>query len=313
MTSKKLRLLNFALGNCASRIGVLSECTNYVLDLTHPHFRLPKDIVSMMDVIRGGSPILSRIKDSLSEDFTDNLRIPVQDITFNSPVKPVRNIICIGKNYANHVAEIKNVDLLKAGEKSITPPAITDLPKSPVFFTKSTGTVIAHKELIKNHSGLTKYLDYEAELAVVIGATGRDIAVEDAHKYIFEYTIANDITARDLQKKHNQWFKGKSLDTTCPLGPFLVPASELDASDLSIKLWLNGELKQDSRTSNMIFKIADIIASLSEGFTLLPGDVILTGTPDGVGYAAKPPRTLIAGDSVRIEIEHLGALENTVH
>jgi len=129
-------------------------------------------------------------------------------------------------------------------------------------------------------------------------------------EYVFGYSIANDVSSRDLQKKHMQWFKGKSLDRSCPLGPCIVPADELDASDQSIKLWLNGELKQNSRTSKMIFQIPAIIENLSAGFTLIPGDVILTGTPDGVGIAQTPPRMLQPGDKVRIEIEALGVLEN---
>jgi len=266
----------------------------------------------MNDVIRGGDRILSKIKDSIIRDLPDKVKLPIQSITYSPPLNPVRNIICIGKNYVKHVAEIKNADLLKSGVEKTSVALNLDLPTFPVFFTKLTGTVIGHNHTIENHSGVTKYLDYEAELAVIIGRTGRDITVEKAHDYIFGYTVANDITARDLQRKHNQWFKGKSLDTTCPLGPYIVPARDLDASDLSIRLWLNGELKQDSRTSHMIFSVPQIVSALSQGCTLLPGDIILTGTPDGVGYAADPPRTLLAGDSVRVEIEHIGALENIV-
>jgi 2-keto-4-pentenoate hydratase/2-oxohepta-3-ene-1,7-dioic acid hydratase in catechol pathway len=155
-------------------------------------------------------------------------------------------------------------------------------------------------------------LDYEVELAVIIGKTGRDISKENALAHVFGYTVANDITARDVQKKHNQWFKGKSLDSTCPLGPCIVPASQIDASDLPIKMWINGEKRQDSRTSNMIFNVATIIEQLSAGFTLYPGDIILTGTPQGVGFAMQPPQVLKPGDLMEAEIEGIGRLVNRV-
>ena len=223
------------------------------------------------------------------------------------PVTPIRNIMCIGKNYSDHIAEVKKRD---NKEGTDTP---TAAPKYPMFFTKATTTVIGHKATVPSHNTLTKWLDYEAELAVIIGKGGANISIENAMNHVFGYTCANDISARDLQRRHGQFFKGKTLDGTCPLGPCIVPASDLDPSDLSIQLRLNGELKQNSRTSKMLFKIPAIIASLSEGFTLLPGDVILTGTPDGVAYAAEPPFSLNPGDRMIVEIEHIGGLENNVN
>jgi 2-keto-4-pentenoate hydratase/2-oxohepta-3-ene-1,7-dioic acid hydratase in catechol pathway len=209
----------------------------------------------------------------------------------------------VGKNYTDHIAEVAAV---RPGDE------MSEAPQHPVFFTKAPQCVIGDGEGFPAHAALTKWLDYEVELAVVIGKSGVNIARTDVQDHIFGYTIANDVTARELQKSHKQWFKGKSLDRTCPMGPCIVPATHLDASDLSLKAFVNGELRQDSRTSKMVFDIPTIVESLSAGFTLLPGDCILTGTPDGVGFAMKPPQVLKAGDEMTMEIEHIGRLTNTV-
>jgi 2-keto-4-pentenoate hydratase/2-oxohepta-3-ene-1,7-dioic acid hydratase in catechol pathway len=150
------------------------------------------------------------------------------------------------------------------------------------------------------------------ELAAVIGREGRDIPAERALDHVFGWTVANDVTGRDLQRRYGQWFKGKSLDRSCPLGPWIVPAAELDALDTGIRCRVNGETRQDSRTSKMIFDVREIIRQLSVGFTLRPGDVVMTGTPEGVGYAMQPPRTLKDGDVVECEIDGIGTLRNTV-
>ncbi|HYF08230.1 MAG TPA: fumarylacetoacetate hydrolase family protein, partial [Acetobacteraceae bacterium] len=167
-------------------------------------------------------------------------------------------------------------------------------------------------EPIPDHAGTTQWLDYEVELAVVIGREGRDIPAERALDHVFGWTIANDVTGRDLQRRYGQWFKGKSLDRSCPLGPCIVPAADLDASDLAISLTINGEGRQSSRTSKMIFDVKEIIHQLSAGFTLKPGDVILTGTPEGVGYAMQPPQTLKPGDVMALTIEGIGTLTNAI-
>ena len=152
----------------------------------------------------------------------------------------------------------------------------------------------------------------EGANALIIGKPGTNIEKVDALSHVFGWTIANDVTGRDLQRRYGQWFKGKSLDGSCPLGPWIIPADELDASDLAIQLWINGEQRQSSRTSKMIFDVTEIIHHLSKGFTLLPGDVIMTGTPEGVGYAMVPPQVLKSGDVVRIAIEGIGELTNPV-
>ncbi|MDB5413311.1 MAG: hydrolase family protein [Rubritepida sp.] len=218
--------------------------------------------------------------------------------------RPARNIFCVGRNYMDHVAEGDRTRGITSSE----------LPKFPQFFTKAPETVIAPGASIPDHgaTGVTEWLDYEAELTMIIGKPGANISREDALSHVFGWTIANDVTGRDLQRRYGQWFKGKSLDGSCPMGPWIIPADELDASDIAIQLWINGEQRQSSRTSKMIFDPKDIIFHLSKGFTLLPGDVIMTGTPEGVGYAMVPPKVLKTGDTVKIVVENLGELTNPV-
>ncbi len=165
---------------------------------------------------------------------------------------------------------------------------------------------------VRCHAGLTEQLDYEAELAVVIGKGGSAIRRADAEAHVWGYVIANDITARDLQLRHRQWFLGKSLDTSCPMGPWIATADELDAGGLSIRCWVNDELRQDANTGELIFDIPTLIETISAGLTLEPGDIISTGTPAGVGIGFDPPRFLKRTDTVKIEIEGLGSLINTV-
>lgn len=243
-------------------------------------------------------------------------------VSLLSPIPvPRRNLLCVGKNYKDHVAEVAAADKVRGiGTTSAAPTGNTpDAPKYPQFFTKAPSTIVGPGGNIESHARITKWLDYEAELAVVIGKKGRDIAVDQAMDYVYGFAIANDCTSRDIQRHHGQWFKGKTLDHTCPLGPMLVhkstltgPSLKANPQSLSIRLWLNDILRQDGHTSNMIFPIGEILHHLSQGFTLQPGDIVLTGTPQGVGYALKPPVLLTAGDRVAIEIEHLGRLENGV-
>ena len=224
-------------------------------------------------------------------------------VALQAPIpRPRRNVFCVGRNYMDHVAE---------GDRT-RGIATSEVPKYPQFFTKAADTVVAPGAVVPSHAAVTKWLDYEVELVAVIGKAGRDIAKEDALGHVFGWTIGNDVTGRDLQRRHGQWFKGKSLDRSCPLGPVIVPAADLDASDLAISLRINGEQRQASRTSKMIFGVKEIIHQLSAGFTLLPGDVILTGTPEGVGYAMVPPQTLKPGDVMELTIEGIGTLTNAI-
>lgn len=226
--------------------------------------------------------------------------VALDAVTLRAPIPlPHRNIFCVGKNYRDHVAE------MGAGSAE-------DLPAHPIIFSKLPQCVIAPGAAIHIPVGVSAAIDYEAELAVVIGRGGRGIQAADAWGHIFGYSILNDVTARDLQRRHVQWLIGKSLDTFCPMGPWIVTADEIDATRLDVALWVNGEQRQRANTADLIFDIPTIIATLSAGITLMPGDIIATGTPAGVGAGFKPPRFLKPGDAVTIEITGLGRLTNPV-
>ena len=296
-------------------LGVLLNKDESILPLKQIPSLSKKEIGSMVSFISlAGLDGVDRIKAYIkghSALLSPDLLVKTKKSHIHAPIPvPARNVFCVGKNYSDHIAEVaKAAKSLPGGGGS---PVSADVPSVPVFFTKAASAIVGPDKPIESHAKLTKWLDWEAELAVVIGKGGRDISAKEAMSHVFGYTIANDVTARDLQKRHVQWFKGKTLDGTLPLGPALVPACCLDPSDLAISLSVNGVQKQDSRTSKMIHKIPQIIASLSEGFTLQPGDVILTGTPDGVGFARSPPEVLTPGDVVEVDIEGLGKLRNPV-
>lgn len=255
---------------------------------------LPQDLLGG---IEQGEGFLQKVKNVLQDDSVEPRSYSHDKIKWLSPLPKVkRNIMCVGKNYRDHAIEMGSEQ---------------DIPKDIMIFTKATNTVIGHGETVMHHGEMTEQLDYEGELAVVIGKRGRGIPPEDALEYVFGYTILNDITARDLQKKHGQFFIGKSLDTTCPIGPYLVTKDEIvDPHNLEITTRVNDEIRQSSNTSEMIFNIPTIISTLSKGMTLEPGDIIATGTPAGVGKGYKPPLFLKKGDRVEIEIESLGILTN---
>ncbi|WP_313800607.1 fumarylacetoacetate hydrolase family protein [Cytobacillus sp.] len=229
----------------------------------------------------------------------DELFIPLDSVKLLAPIpKPSKNIFCVGKNYAEHAIEMGSKD---------------DIPEHIMVFTKAPTTVIGHNETVLNHQNITEQLDYEGELAIIIGKKGRGISKEEALEYVFGYTIINDITARDLQTRHKQFFIGKSLDTTCPMGPWIVHASSVNhPNKLDIQTMVNGEIRQKSNTENFIFSIEEIISVLSQGMTLEPGDIIATGTPAGVGKGFKPPRFLKPGDAIEIKVEQLGTLYNKI-
>jgi 2-keto-4-pentenoate hydratase/2-oxohepta-3-ene-1,7-dioic acid hydratase in catechol pathway len=212
----------------------------------------------------------------------------------------------VGKNYLDHVKEIKDSKLGEAQG------AMANLPKHPVVFSKVPEAVIGTRVGIDSHPTATQEMDYEAELAVVIAKKGKAISQADAMKYVWGYTIVNDVSARDVQAKHVQFHIGKSFDTFCPMGPWLVSADEINEKNTKIQCWVNGELRQDGNTEQMIFDIPTVIESISAGMTLYPGDVIATGTPSGVGMGFKPPRFLKKGDNIKIQIEGIGVLENPV-
>ncbi len=233
--------------------------------------------------------------------------VALKDVCLRAPIPhPRRNIFCVGKNYLDHVKEIKDSKLGEAQG------SMANLPKHPVVFSKVPEAVIGTRVGIDSHPAATQEMDYEAELAVVIAKQGKAISKADAMKYVWGYTIINDVSARDVQAKHVQFHIGKSFDTFCPMGPWLVSADEINEKNTKIQCWVNGELRQDGNTDQMIFDIPTVIESISAGMTLYPGDVIATGTPSGVGMGFKPPRFLKKGDAIKIQIDGIGVLENPV-
>jgi len=220
---------------------------------------------------------------------------------------PRRDVICVGRNYREHAAEFA-----RSGFDASHGSADDNVPSHPVLFTKLPEAVIGPNATIESHASLTSSLDYEAELAVIVGKGGRGVSRADAAEHVWGYTIINDVTARDLQRDHKQWFLGKSLDTFCPMGPYAVTADEVDADDLRVRSWVNDELRQNASTRDLIFSVPELIETLSAGISLLPADIIATGTPAGVGIGFSPPRYLKPGDRVRVEVSGLGALENVV-
>ncbi len=306
-----MRLVSFRRGRAAARPGAVVG--DVVLDLralaaeaargAGPAGRLPATVLGL---VQAGPAAWDRARQAeahgrrrLEQEGADGLAerrlaFRLTDVTLEAPLpRPPRNVFCLGRNYAEHAAE--------RGAAA---------PEHPVYFTKAPECVIGPGAPIVHHPA-THELDYEVELAVVVGRAGRDISAADALGHVFGYTVVNDVTARDLQKRHQQWFKGKSLDTFCPMGPVLVTADEIpDPQALAIALRVNGETRQASHTSRMIFPVAECLAVLSVGFTLRPGDVLATGTPEGVGAATG--RFLRPGDRVEAEVERIGVLANPV-
>ncbi len=226
----------------------------------------------------------------------------LQEVKLHAPIpQPRKNVMCMAVNYAEHAKE-------SAGMGGQTAP-----PEIPILFTKATTTINAPDAPFVIDPNVSTKIDWEVELGVVIGKSGKNIRAEDALSHVFGYTVINDITARDLQSRHKQFFKGKSLDGSCPIGPVVVTADEIaDPQKLALHLRVNGETKQDSNTSEMVFGIPTIIATLSAGMTIEAGDIIATGTPSGVGFSRTPPEFLKAGDMVEAEVEGIGILRTPI-
>jgi 2-keto-4-pentenoate hydratase/2-oxohepta-3-ene-1,7-dioic acid hydratase in catechol pathway len=225
------------------------------------------------------------------------------EVRWHSPIpRPAKNVFCVGRNYAEHVAE-------GARARGEAP----KLPKHVIFFTKAPTSVNGPFDDIAVDVSLTQQVDWEAELGVIIGTGGRDIGKADALRHVFGYTAINDVTARDLQNLHHQFFKGKTLDGFCPMGPVVVTADEFgDPQDKMVSCRVNGAVKQHQKTSAMIFPVDVIIESLSRGLTLEPGDVIATGTPEGAGFGRNPPEFLQDGDVMETEVEGIGVMRNRI-
>lgn len=255
----------------------------------------------MLTLIEGGPDMLARAQALVAENTS--LRLPLTSVTLLAPIpRPRKNIMCLGWNYAAHSAESARA----RGRE-------TALPTYPVVFTKSVTAVNHPDAVIPYDPSVSTEIDWEVELAFVIGRQGKNIPPAEAMDYVFGYTILNDISARDIQNRHKQFFLGKSLDGSAPYGPWIVTPDEIaDPHALRLQLRVNGITRQDANTSEMIFKIPDIIATLSLGITLEPGDIVATGTPSGVAMGMDPPAYLRPGDVVEAEIEGIGILRNTI-
>lgn len=227
-------------------------------------------------------------------DLTTGRTFSVDDVHLEAPIERPGKIVCLGLNYADHAEEGGN-----------------EVPSEPLLFSKATSAVVGPRDPIVYPRDVSK-LDYEAELAIVIGTGGRRIAEADALDHVLGYTAFNDVSARDVQYDFSQFFRGKSYDTFAPIGPGLVAPDSVDVSDLSVRTFVNDELRQDSSTAQMIFSVPEIIASVSKTMSLRPGDVIATGTPPGVGVHRDPPELLEVGDTVTVEIEGIGSIENPI-
>ena len=235
-----------------------------------------------------------------------DMTVPLKQLKLLAPIpRPRRNVFCVGKNYHDHALEFS-----KSGFDSSA--ASDTIPSDPIIFSKVPESVIAHGEVISFDPVVSNMIDYEGELAVIIGKGGKGIRRADAMAHVWGYTIVNDVTARDVQNRLKQWHVGKSFDSFCPMGPYAVTADEIDLTDTMLRTWVNGELRQQANTRDLIFDVPAIIETLSAGITLYPGDVIATGTPAGVGIGFSPPKYLADGDVVTIEIAGIGKLENRV-
>jgi 2-keto-4-pentenoate hydratase/2-oxohepta-3-ene-1,7-dioic acid hydratase in catechol pathway len=261
------------------------------------------------DASRGALGLIEALSRGEALPAPSGARLPLQAVTLNAPFpKPLRGLWCVGRNYRAHAAELATTVFRDV------------LPKQddgwPIVFTKVAECVIGPHDVVRlPGAAVSSQIDYESELAIVIGRAGRDISRSRAMDHVFGYTIVNDVTARDVQVRHLQWDLGKSFDTFCPMGPWIVSADEIDGRDLRVRGWVTPkggtpELRQDGHTRDMIFDLPTLIETCSRGITLRPGDVIATGTPAGVGMGFKPPKWLGAGDVVRIEIDGIGAIEN---
>ncbi|WP_379970016.1 fumarylacetoacetate hydrolase family protein [Ectobacillus sp. sgz5001026] len=285
-------------------VGVMDETFTKVLHLQEAQLALMGKVSipnTMIECIEAGEDFLEQAKEivHMANEKQPIGQYQLEEVTLLAPIpRPLKNIMCVGKNYREHAIEMGGV---------------SDIPEHPLFFTKALTTVIGHRNYIESHADVTNQVDYEGELAIIIGKRGTAISKEEAYSYIFGYTIINDVSARDLQNRHKQYFLGKSLDTFCPMGPVIVDRSSIeDPQNLTIETKVNGEVRQSSHTSKMMFDIRTVLSILSKGMTLEPGDIITTGTPAGVGLGLQPPSYLKAGDVIEISIENIGTLVNEV-
>ncbi len=291
-----MKLVTYELAGAVS-LGVIDPQAGMIHPLSESESAYGNEMVSLIKRHTTLNTILA----------TEAVRIALEEVKLLAPIPcPAKNIFCVGKNYFEHAQEFTQSGFDATSKRG------DNVPDNPIIFTKAPTTVTAPGDDVPCHDAVSAQLDYEAELAVIIGQGGRGITKAEAYDHVFGYTITNDVTARDLQLKHRQWFIGKSLDGTCPMGPWIASADEIDAENLSIRCWINGELRQNANSRDLIFDIPTLIETLSAGIRLEPGDIISTGTPAGVGIGCDPPRFLAPGDVMKIEIDGLGTLENRI-
>ncbi len=292
-----MKLVTFSSSIGGKRVGVVDAEAGLVFDATDV-----LDGADMEAVIEYWDTTRARLDAALAALPSQRL----DAVTLHAPMRPVRNVFCVGKNYREHVAEFG-----RSGYDS--PDKSEELPEKPIIFSKATTSVTGPFDDVDAHHGVTHELDYEGELGVIIGRGGRGISRAEAFEHVWGYTVVNDVTARDLQRDHKQWLLGKSLDTHCPMGPYAVSADEIgDVQTLEVETSVNGERRQFAPVKDLIFDIPELIETISAGITLLPGDVIATGTPAGVGIGYDPPKFLLSGDLVEVTITGLGTLRNRI-
>jgi 2-keto-4-pentenoate hydratase/2-oxohepta-3-ene-1,7-dioic acid hydratase in catechol pathway len=271
------------------RVGLVDDQRQTVSQFDLPQAEALHGVLALIDL-----PTLPRVLSPM----------PLREAILEAPIpRPRRNIYCVGKNYYEHAKEFA----ASGFDSSAVSGAV---PKHPIIFSKVPECVVAHRDTVSIDQSVSRAIDYEAELGVIIGKGGRGIKAKNGLDHVWGYTIINDVTARDLQGLYSQWLIGKSQDTFCPMGPWAVTRDEIDLQDTKIQCWINGELRQDANTRDLIFDVPTIIETISAGVTLLPGDVIASGTPAGVGVGFKPPKYLVPGDVARIDIAGIGVLEN---
>lgn len=290
-----MKVLFFAF-NGKEEVGVLSKDGKGV----YPLSAMGLNFTSVIDFIEAYDNVKNKVISGLENEPK---AIALEEIKMLSPIpQPKHDILCLGLNYKAHVEEFKHAADNRQEDE-----------KQPVYFTKRASFVLGGGAEIPSHSDITKALDYEAELAIIIGKQCKNVKKQDVFDYIFGYSISNDVTARDLQKNHVQFTFGKGLDGFAVVGPWIVTEDEFDRPPvLGVKSIVNGEVRQDSSTGLLIYDIPYIISQLSSGITLYPGDIILTGTPGGVGFAMDPPKVLKTGDTVECVVENIGVLRNTI-
>ena len=294
-----MKLVTFSLGSGAATVGVADPDAGVVHDVSG---LLPAG-AGVLDLVEGWAELGPAVGAQASAQPSH----PLEEVRLHAPIPvPRRNVFCVGKNYRDHVLEF-------GASGYDQPDRSQEMPEHPVIFSKATTSVTGPFDDIESHPGVTSELDYEAELGVIIGAGGRGISRAQAFDHVWGYTIIDDFTARDLQRTHKQWLIGKGLDTHCPMGPYAVSADEIDdVTALQVESRVNGELRQSAPVKDLIFDIPELIAVLSAGITLLPGDIIATGTPAGVGIGFTPPRFMVTGDVIEVAITGLGAQRNRI-